>query len=488
MSMLSKYCPTFSRITLWLWESPTFTKWGNQGVQSLRFLLVTPLILTRFDETEIAAWYLFSSLNFMGAIITQRLGMTFSRMFAFAMGGASDLSPIKGKREQENGGQPNWEAFGRAYGTIGTLNLAIAGVNVLMAFGMGWFGLNNIIEGYEGKAVIWWAFALLQAVSFFGYIFQRYGIALTGMNYVALANRWNMVFSILSVFAGSLTLFFGGGMIALVLVMQAFAVLGILRSRYLLSAVEEGRVLKFRPYGFEKQILAWAWTPTWKGFIEQFGVQGSLRLTAIIYTSFASKQEVASFLFALANVQTITQIAQAPFSAVMPMMSKLMATGDMRSLHRIVRARTAIALGLLAAGVIGFGVMIPFALEFIESNIPYISLDAWFLLGGLTLLQRFNVLSCAVSAVGNEIIYYREAMIATVLGALTLLVLKNVWGVYTPILTSILPPLIIMNIGPLRKSAEILGHAVFSERVRDLFIILLAFLICACAAVLLLGS
>ena len=86
----------------WLWNSPTFTTWGNYGIQSLRLLLVTPLILTRFDETEIAAWYLFASLNFFGTIIGQRLGLTFSRMFAFAMGGASNLAPIKGAREQEN--------------------------------------------------------------------------------------------------------------------------------------------------------------------------------------------------------------------------------------------------------------------------------------------------------------------------------------------------------------------------------------------------
>lgn len=75
-----------------LWNSPTFTTWGNQAVQALRLLAVTPLILVAFDTTEIAAWYLFGSLTFFGSIISQRVGLTFSRMIAFAMGGATDLA------------------------------------------------------------------------------------------------------------------------------------------------------------------------------------------------------------------------------------------------------------------------------------------------------------------------------------------------------------------------------------------------------------
>ena len=185
MSLLSKYCPTFTSGAIWLWNSPTFTTWGKFLVQSLSLFAVTPLLLTRFDETEVAAWYLFSSLNFFGNIISMRLGLTFSRMFAFAMGGASNLASIKGRREQENEGQPNWEAFGRAYGTIGSLNLGIGWVNVLIAVGMGLYGLSNILEGYDGVGRIWTAFGLMQLIALLGFIFQRYSIALQGMNYVA---------------------------------------------------------------------------------------------------------------------------------------------------------------------------------------------------------------------------------------------------------------------------------------------------------------
>jgi hypothetical protein len=456
MRILNQYCPTYTRWCVWLWHSPTFTTWGNYAAQSLRLLLVTPLILTRFDETEIAAWYLFASLNFFGSIVSARLRLTFSRMIAFAMGGASNLAPIKGKCEQENEGQPNWESFERAYGTIGSLNLGIGGLNVLIALGMGWFGLSNLLQGYEAKGVIWLAFALMQGSSLLNFIFQRYGVALQGMNYIALSNRWGIIFSLLSIAAGSLALWLGGGLVTLVLVMQFFGVVGVFLNRFLLHAVEEGRVLHFRQYGFDREVFGWAWAPTWKGFIGQFGLNGSMQLTAVIYTGYGSKPEVASFLFAIRMLQTIIQIASAPFGSVQPLMARLMAAGDIEALGKLIRQRMGYTLALTAAGVVFGSVAIPFFLQFMGAKIDFIPVDAWLLLGGLTLLLRFDVLCCSVSAIGNEMVYYWDTAAAAVISAGVLLLLGNSWGIYTPIITSTIPLVLILNFRPARKARSIL--------------------------------
>ena len=457
MSVVSRAILATRKAALWLWNSPTFTTWGNYGIQSLRLLLVTPLILTRFDETEIAAWYLFASLNFFGTIIGQRLGLTFSRMFAFAMGGASNLAPIKGARKQENEGQPNWKAFERAYGTVGSLNFGIAWLNVLIALGMGWFGLNNLLDGYEAKATIWLSFAVMQATALIGFIYQRYSIALVGMNYVALSNRWDIIFSLLSVIAGSLTLYLSDNLLVLVGVMQSLSLLGLVRAWLLLRFVEEGRVARMKSYTFDREVFGWAWEPTWKGFVGQFGQMGSLQLTAIIYTAYGTKGEVASYLFALRMMQTISQIAQAPFSAVQPQMSRLRSLGQTGELRSLILERASFTLGLTLLGILTGGLLFPFAMDFIESSISFVSTSAWFLLGALTLLMRFNVLCCAVSAIGNEMIYFWEMTAAAVISAGALLMLSNSWGVFTPILTSTIPLILILNFRPVFKARSILS-------------------------------
>ncbi len=458
MKILSKYCPTYVRLCSWLWHSPTFTTWGNYVVQSMRLVLITPFILTRFDETEIASWYLFASLNFFGMIMSQRMGLTFSRMFAFAMGGASNLAPIKGKREMENEGKPNWNAFERAYGTIGSLNLVIAWLNVLVAFGMGWFGLGNLLQGYEAKGVIWLAFALMQGTALLTFVFQHYQLALQGMNYVALVNRWGVIFGIASCLAGSLSLYLGGGLITLVVVMQLFSIAGIFRNWFLLKAVEGGRVALFRGFGFDREVFGWAWEPTWKGLVAQFGQSGSVQLTAILYTSYATKGEVASYLFALRMMQMMTQISHAPFGAIQPLMSRLISMGDMLQLRRIIMRRGLLTLILYIVGVAVAGLCLPPLLEVIGSQVQFPPVYQWLTFGSLMFVIRFDVLCASVSTLGNEMVFYWETAIAALVSVCLAFWVKDEWGLYGPILASLLPTVLILNIGPYRKAVSILGE------------------------------
>ena len=352
MKKLQEFFPTFGKTCRWLWHSPTFTTWGNYSVQSLRLLLVTPLILTRFDETEIAAWYLFGALNFFGTTVSQRLRVTFARMFAFAMGGSSNLAPIEGKRAKENEGKPNWVIFERAFGTIGSINLGIGWFNVLIAMVMGWFGLSNLLIGYETKGVIWLSFALMQGSSLLNFIFQRYQVALQGMNYVALSNRWGIIFSLISIAAGSMTLWLNGGMVTLVLVMQFFSVVGVFVNRILLNTVEEGRVMRFRQYGFDREVFGWAWEPTWKGMLVAFSGNGVVQVASILASGRFPVSEVSSYLFTTRMLQTFQVVSFAPFGAVIPLMSRYLAHAEYSLLWRLVRQRSLVTIGVLCSVLI----------------------------------------------------------------------------------------------------------------------------------------
>lgn len=436
----------------WLWNSPTFTTWGNYGIQSLRLLLVTPLILTRFDETEIAAWFLFASLNFFGTIIGQRIGLTFSRMFAFAMGGASNLAPIKEKQKQENDGQPNWGAFERAYGTISSLNLGIAWINVFIALGMGWFGLHNILDGYEGKGVIWLSFGVMQVSSLITFIYQRYNVALTGMNYVALWNRWNILFSLLSVLGGIISLFFSQNLLLLVCVMQSIILLALLKARALVGQVEEGRVARMKNYTFDREVFTWSWEPIWKGFLGQFGQVGSQYMIAIIYTAYGSKSEIATFLFSLRMMHTISYISQAPFNSVLPLMSRLRASARNNELSTLIVRRINISMSISIFLILISSFTLPFLLELINSNVALIERRAWLLLGAFTVVTNFIFMCCAMFAIANRIMYYWDLLIASFLSLSLIIFLRDGISIYKVILAMHLPLLLILNIRPYLKA------------------------------------
>lgn len=488
MTIFSRYCPTFTRQFLWLWNSPTFTTWGKFLAQSLSLFAVTPLLLTRFNETEIAAWYLFASLNFFGTVLSQRLGLTFTRMIAFAMAGASNLAPIQGKREQENGGQANWQSFERAYGTIGSINLVVGWINVLIAICMGCYGLNHLLEGYDSSAAIWAAFGVAQVVSLFSFIFQRYAVALQGMNYVALSNRWQIIFNLIGIGAGFIALYLGAGILVLVLVMRPLTLLGLLRNRLLLAKVEGGRVLKLRAYGFDREVFSWAWPPAWKGFIVQFSVIGGVQISSILYTGIGSKADVASYLFAIRIMDVVDQFARAPVYSVGPLMSKLSAAGEIDSLRKLVTQRMRIALSLIAVGCLLAALIVPELLGLIGSNVSFIPLHIWLILGAFMLISRFNLLSMLVASVGNQIFFYWRSLIATGLGVFVLLLWGRGLGWYGPIIASYVPLLILLNVAPAQISAGILGEKKWNSRISDFTLILGLYLIIAASFVMFISA
>lgn len=488
MSLLSKHCPTFAKLYLWLWNSPTFTTWAKFLVQSLGLFALTPLILTRFNETEIAAWYLFASINFFGVTVTQRLSITFSRMFAFAMGGASDLAPIKGRKAVGGDeGQPNWSAFERAYSTIGSLNLAIAWVNVLIAIGMGVYALNNLLEGYPNGWPIWLAFGLIQLVALIGFVFQRYAIALQGMNYVALSNRWQMLFSLLSIVLGCLALSLGAGIIILATVIQAIALLGVLRNRFLLGRVEGGRVLTFKPYGFDREVFGWAWEPVWKGFCAQMGTQGGLQITSIAYSGIGSKGDVAAYFFSLRMLAALDQVARAPVFSIQPFLSRLRAQGDLVKLGQVYRIRTLYSLSLLAAGGLVGAIVLPPAMNLLGSNVEFIGRAPWLLLTGLTLVVCFNGFCGSLLATGNQILYFWQPGLAALVGVALVLLFGSQWGLYAPIIGSTAPIIVLLNVAPLRASSEFLNQPILNRRVGEFSMIIAAFMLCSASLVSLSG-
>ncbi len=479
MSTLSKYCPTFTSLCVWLWNSPTFTTWGKFLAQSLSLFAVTPLLLTRFDESEIAAWYLFASLNFFGTVLSQRLGLTFSRMFAFAMGGASNLSPITGKREQENDGKPNWTAFERAYGTIGSINLAVGWVNVLIAFGMGWYGLNNVLGGYANPGMIWAAFGVTQLTSLLSFIYQRYSIALQGMNYIALSNRWQIIFSVVGIVVGFIALTLDANMLILILVMRPLTLLGLLRNRFLLGHVENGRVLKLKAYGFDREVFDWAWPPMWKGFMAQFGVMGGAQVTTILYTGIGSKADVASYLFAVRIMDTLSQIAQAPMYSVHPLMSKLRAVGDIQALAKLLRERMRASLSLIAIGGLVASFLLPWLLAFIGANVLFVPLEAWLLMCGLLLIVIFNSSCARVAVLGNQIVFYWQHLLSLFVAIAFILAIGDHIGVYAPILAAPCSLILLLNLGPVRLGAKLLEQGVFEAHTIDFMWIIFGYFSCS---------
>ncbi len=449
-----------SEIPLLLWNSPTFTSWGNYLVQSLRLVAVTPLILTRFDATEIAAWYLFASLNLFGTVLLQRLGVTFSRMFSFAQGGATDLSPITSARAagQAEPRPPCWDLIGRLYGTLGTLQTGSAILAAIIGIGFGWFALGNLTDGFDLSSPVWLAFGVMQLSSAIGFVFNRYAVTLRGFNHIALSNRWNVLFTVLSVIGGFITLSLGGSILALVLVMQSITVIGLFRNRLILSSVLGGRFTSFPSGGLDKQILSWAWPPLWKGFIAQLANLGTVQLSGVVLTAFASPAVVASYLFSIRMIQVIIQFSQAPFSSQQPRFSRMMAEGAYDKLRPEIEIRILISIALMCAGTTAFGLLAPTLLLLIDSNAKLMPTPVWFLFATIFIHNQYNVLSSSICAMANNIVLFWTFGLAGLSSVGLMVLLIGEFGLFGIAVSLAVPQLLLINWRIQRLAADQIGE------------------------------
>ncbi|MCC5808512.1 MAG: hypothetical protein JJU00_19450 [Opitutales bacterium] len=443
------------RVATRLWNSPTFTTWGKQAAEALRMLAVTPLILVRFDTTEIAAWYLFGSLMFFGSMIQGRMSLTFSRMIAFGMGGATDLAPIRdGAKRKSGNGEPNWAVIARAYGTIGALNALLAVLVGVLALGMGYYGLQRMVGVHPRPGDIWAAFGIVVGSQTFIFAYKKYEVALKGMNYVALINRWSTLFSLLSVVGGFTALSLGANIWQLALTMQSVLLLDILRMRLLLRFVEDGRARSFPPFRIDREVLSWAWPPFWKGFVTNISQEGVVQFALVLFARHGDPVIVASFLFSYRILRVIGRIANAPFSSHMPKLSRLIAQNDDRAFGRLLIRQIFQAQALLAAGIVLGGVGLYLVLPMIGANISFLDLRYWFLLGLIFIVHRFLVLTRAAFELGNAFPFLKLEVTAGLiaLGAvITLVPTGNLWAV---ILAPLAPSIILINLVAIRRCAR----------------------------------
>ncbi|MFT3857440.1 MAG: hypothetical protein QM742_08070 [Aquabacterium sp.] len=72
-----------------LWHSPTFMTWGSLASRLLGMTLVLPILLVKFPAAEVAIWQLFITLYTMQMLFDFGFAPTFSRLLAYAYGGAT---------------------------------------------------------------------------------------------------------------------------------------------------------------------------------------------------------------------------------------------------------------------------------------------------------------------------------------------------------------------------------------------------------------
>jgi len=411
-----------------LWNSPTLMTWGSFFSRALSLVVVLPLILTRFSTGEIALWYLFMTIISFQMLVDIGFAPTFSRVIAYAMGGA-DIDDLK-RPKNKNSGQANWKTIELICSTMRVIysRLGFCWTMLLIPFGtMALVKPVSLVQNTQSAWIAWGVILIVSTVTIRGNIYSAY---LQGINQIALLRRWEAVSSFGAIITSFSVLFAGGGLLGLVIAHQSWQVFNILRNRWLSNTVNDGWFKHLAKNEIDKTVLAAVWPSAWRSGVGHFMSYGLIQASGILYAQIGTTASIASYLLALRLIQTVSEFSQAPFYSKLPAFARLFAEGKKEAL--VTRAQRGMRLSLwcYVAGFIGLGLAGQPLLKLIGSNADFPNNLLWSLLGLGFFTQRYGALHIQLFSVTNQIIWHISNGISGAIYIVVSLALIRPVGVY----------------------------------------------------------
>ena len=412
-------------------------------MRTLNLILVLPLVLREFSVAEVALWQVFSSLIGLQMLVDLGFSFTFTRLFAYAMGGAKDLGSSIYVKQDFFGKEANWILLRKIFGVTRLIYarlswilfvvLAICGTLALVrrvqALGLSPVAYGNMhLETTTLNAWVAWTIVLVTTV--IGFRCSTYATFLQGTNHVALVRRWEAFFGLGSILTSVMALLFGGGLLALVLSNQTWVIFNAWRNRWLVQQVCGGRFKRLPEPTRNKEIFSAAWSPAWRTGIGAFMSLGVIQISGLIYAQSRDTVAVAAYLLGLRLVQTVSQISQAPFYSKLPILAQLWAQGRVDEEVATARHGMTMSYWTFVVSFILLGLMGPWLLLNIGSQTPFPDKMLWGLFGAAILCERYGAMHLHLYGTTNHIVsHIANSVTGIIFITVAVLVFPNI-GVY----------------------------------------------------------
>lgn len=391
-----------------IWNSPTVMSWGSLTARLLGFVVVLPLVLARFPAETVSVWLLFSTLSGMQLLADMGFAPTFSRVIAYAMGGADitrlgDYRSLDGHRSD---GRPNWEAVGHIVSTMRPIYARLALVFFGLLLVLGTWALLRPVSAMEHQASAWLAWVVVLCTASYALYSSFYASYLLGTNHVTVLRRWEMLTGLGTVVITLLALFLFGDLLSLVIAGQAGLLAQVLRNRWFCHRLEDGRFGTFKDHGVHREVFNAVWPSAWRSGVAVFMGFGTLHASGIVYAQIGSAIETASYLLALRLIQLVSGFSQAPFYTKLPQLARLRAQGHYQQQAQLAKRGMVWSYWTFVAGFVGVGLLADTLLEAVDSNTPFVSAGLWSLLGIAIFVERYGAMHINLYSTTNHIIWH----------------------------------------------------------------------------------
>jgi O-antigen/teichoic acid export membrane protein len=353
-----------------VWESPTANTWLSLFTRSVSLVLVLPLVLGRFSDTEAAVWFVFSSVLAVQAALGFGFSPSFSRLLAYARAGAEieRMADLRENRTISGQTGENRESLERLLACMRRVFRSIAGISLVLMASVGTAAVWRPIAAAGHGWPLWTAWAVVAVVASASFIITYYVSVLQGMNRLTEWRRWETSLSLASIGTAFVVLLAGGRVLALTLVYQGWAVVGLVVYRRLCLETHRALFDAAAVRKPEPAVFRLVWDSAWKSGLTSILTYGLIQSTGVIQAQFGSPAQTTTYNLMLRLATMIGQVVQAPFLSKLPELARLRALGDLDAQRRLLARGMRLTHWTTVAATAAVALGMPFGLKLIRSQ------------------------------------------------------------------------------------------------------------------------
>ena len=400
-------------------NNPTIMSWSSYFVQFGSGLVVLPLILKKYGETDQAFWFLVGTIRGFAMLADVGFGFIIIRAVSFFFSGLKKLP--KNLKEFENtkshGGDPNFQGLSDLLSTIKVIYLLLSFIVLVLLGSLGIFTVWNLISIANHSPHLWlsYIFVALSSIVYIKTImWQSY---MNGLNYVAKVYRFSTLIGILRITIFTILLILNFGVEYLSFYILIDSILTYLYYRWFVNNWLAKNYKKCGQMRFKKEIFQSLWPITWKTGVTQWGDYFLNNGTAILGAQIQNVTLMASFLFTQRVFHLVRRTSEAPFYTHIPIIFRLMAKKDYGQLKKKAGTYIFFSMTLLIGTLSILGLFGNQILGIVRIDTDFVPLPLFLVMAITLLIQTHAGYHGNIYSSTNSIPY----MIPTVISGLLLL-------------------------------------------------------------------
>jgi hypothetical protein len=405
--------------------------WGNLSAKSSNLVILLPIVLSTFSTNDIVVWYLYFTIVSLQLLIDFGFLPTFTRLFSYAYSGLSIKEIQNVKNNKEANSEINWESLEYLFIATKKIYLKLALISFLVAITFGSWMVYEPLSKSSNISEAWMGWFFVITVASFNLYANSLVSLLTGMDKVAIVQRWQMLSSLSAVISSAIVIFFTKSLFYGIVLYFIWYIVNFIINLFLVKKYYKKSQIIIKTEILNTLIKNTIWPTAWKSGLGIGMSMGLIQFSGMVVAKFESSIVSSSYMIGLQIIRAISSFSQAPYYSRLPYFARLYTQNKIEELILVTKNRMQKSFLVFIAMSLFIGLFGNDLLEIIGSNTIFPNEKMWILIGFAFLLERYGAMYLQLYTLTNHIIWHIANGITGVAMVFMVLVLHDSLGIYS---------------------------------------------------------